>query len=159
CLTEDTNAIVSLPGGVGLFANIMFLSDGRLAIVHYDLTRTALVAEIETGPGTSMFNETVVDGMDATDRGQWASAVADSGDTIHVAYQDALADELCYVEFKPGSAVSVPELVDDGTRPGDRTHNVGAGAKLWLDGGSTPRIAYQDGMSQDLYIASRGAGS
>jgi MYXO-CTERM domain-containing protein len=158
CLTEDTNQIVSLPGGVGMFANIMFLSDGRLAIVHYDLVRTALVAEIESGPGTSMFNETVLDGMDATDRGQWASAVADSGDTIHVAYQDALADELFYVEYKPGGSPTTPELVDDGTRPGDRTHNVGAGARLWLDGGSTPRIAYQDGLSSDMYLASRGTG-
>jgi hypothetical protein len=156
CLTEDTNDIVSLPGGVGLFANLLVLSDGRLAIVHYDLTRTALVAELETGPATSMFNETVLDGMDATDRGQWASAVADSGDTIHVAYQDALTDELYYLEYKSGSAPTTPEVVDDGTRPGDRTHNVGAGARLWLDGGSTPRIAYQDGLSSDMYLATRG---
>jgi MYXO-CTERM domain-containing protein len=156
CLTEDQTTIVALPGGVGMFANIVFLSDGRLAIVHYDLVRTALVAEIENGPGTSMFNETVLDGMDATDRGQWASAVADSGDTIHVAYQDALADELFYLEYKPGQTPSTPELVDDGTRPGDRTHNVGGGARIWLDNGSTARIAYQDGLSSDMYVATRG---
>jgi hypothetical protein len=158
CLKEDTNEVIALPGGVGLFAKLLVLPDGRLAIVHYDLPRTALVAEIETAVGSSQFSETVLDGMDAHDRGQWASAVVDASGTIHVAYQDALTDELFYTTLANGAA-GMPELVDDGTRDGDRTHNVGGGATIWLDGGSTPRIAYQDGLSSDLVIASRGGGS
>src|SRR5207245_1178182 len=108
-LKEDTNDIISLPGGVGLFANLLVLPDGRLAIVHYDLVRTALVAEIETGVGTSMFGEVVLDGMDASDRGQWASAVVDAGGTIYVAYQDALKDELYYTTQAPASTLQIKQ--------------------------------------------------
>jgi MYXO-CTERM domain-containing protein len=154
CLTEDGNEIISIPGGVGLFANLIVMPDGRLVIVHYDMVRTALVAEVESAANSNTFAETVLDGMDATDRGQWASAVVDSGGTIHVGYQDALTDEVFYTTFANGAA-GTPELVDDGTRTGDRTHNVGGGATIWVDSG-TPRIAYQDGLSSDLVIATRG---
>jgi hypothetical protein len=71
---------------------------------------------------------------------------------IHVAYQDAIGDQLYYTTWS-GTA-GTPELVDDGTRPGDRTHPVGAGASIYLVGGA-PAIAYQDGLSSDIYIATR----
>ena len=48
------------------------------------------------------------------------------------------------------------EVVDDGTRSGDRAHPVGAGATIYIANG-TPTIAYQDGASADVYIASKGA--
>ncbi len=156
CLEVDSNEIIGLPGGVGMFASLLVMPDGRLAIIHYDMVRTALVAELETAVGSSMFTETVVDGADASDRGQFANAVVDSGGTIHVAYQEALGDQLYYTTL--AAAPGTPELVDDGERDGDRTHNVGAGATIWLESG-TPRIAYQDGTSSDLVIATRGASS
>ena len=84
-----------------------------------------------------------------------ASAVSD-GSTVHIAYQDALGDQLFYTTFNgsPGT----PELVDDGTRDGDRTHNVGAAAAIFLVSGA-PQIAYQDGLTADVYLASRGGGT
>ncbi|MEZ4366373.1 MAG: hypothetical protein R2939_08800 [Kofleriaceae bacterium] len=142
-----------VPRGAGSFVNVVTLGDGRLAIVYYDRVRTALVAQVESSAGASSFAEVVLD--DAGDRGMWASAVAD-GNTLHVAYQDALGDQLLYATWSGGD-VTV-EVVDDGVRDGDRPHPVGASAALWLDGGA-PRVAYQDGMSADVVVATRGAGA
>jgi hypothetical protein len=132
------------------------MPDGRLAIVHYDRVRTALVVHAESGPGTSTFTETVLDGADDADEGMWASAIVDASGVIHIAYQDALGDQLLYTTF--GSSPGTPEIVDDGVRQGDRTHSVGAGAAIWLSGG-TPFIAYQDAATSNLVVANRGGGS
>jgi uncharacterized protein (TIGR03382 family) len=143
-----------LPTGTGLFPTALVLADGRAAVVFYDRTRTALVLLVESGAGSGTFDETILDGADAADRGIWASAVTD-GTTIHVAYQDALGDQLYYTTWN--GAAGTPELVDDGTRAGDRTHPVGAGASIYL-AGSDPAIAYQDGMSADVVVAKRSGG-
>jgi len=76
----------------------------------------------------------------------------DAGGTIHIAYQDAQGDRLMYTTWNgaPGS----PEVVDDGVRPGDRPHRVGAAAAIALVDGA-PAIAYQDGLDADVYVATR----
>ncbi|MEO8553931.1 MAG: hypothetical protein ABI678_28350, partial [Kofleriaceae bacterium] len=128
-----------LPSGTGLFAKLLVLSDGRLAIVAYDQTRRALVLNVETGKGTSMFAETILDGnATGAERAMSASAALAPDGTIHVAYQDALGDELMYTTWNgnPGT----PEIVDDGIRAGDRTHPVGAAAAIYLSNGA-PAIA------------------
>jgi MYXO-CTERM domain-containing protein len=156
CLTEDTNEILDLPGGVGMYANLLVTTDGRLVVVAYDQVQRSLVAEVENGAGTGTYTEVVLDGGDAVgDRGEWASAVLDGSGTIHVAYQDALGDQLYYTTLA-GNTVGTPELVDDGVRSGDRTHTIGAGATMYFQAG-TPTIAYQDGTSSDLVMASKGA--
>jgi hypothetical protein len=124
------------------------LTDGRLAVVHYDRARTSLVLLVETAAGTSAFAETILDG--SGDRGQWASAVVGPDGTLHVAYQDARADTVHYLSWNGTATPS--ELVDDGTRAGDRTHPVGAGATVYVGNGG-PEIAYQDGATADLVIA------
>jgi hypothetical protein len=86
----------------------------------------------------------------------WASAITD-GSTIQVGYQDALGDQVFYTSWSGGTPGAI-ELVDDGTRAGDRTHNVGAGASIYLAGGE-PAIAYQDGMTSDLVAAHRSGGT
>lgn len=147
---EESN-LVDIPRGAGLFPTVMVLSDGRLAVTHYDRVRTALVLLVETSADSSNFQETILDGADGADRGMWASAVTD-GTTIHVAYQDALGDQLFYTSWNgtPGAI----ERVDDGLRTGDRTHPVGAGAAIYLDGGNV-KVAYQDGLVSDLFLATR----
>jgi hypothetical protein len=48
-----------------------------------------------------------------------------------------------------------PELVDDGTREGEtRTHPVGAASAVFLTSG-TPSIAYQDGLTADVVVATK----
>jgi hypothetical protein len=144
-----------IPTGTGLFVKLLLLTDGRLAAVYYDRTRRALVISVETTKGSSMFAETVLDGnVVGADRGMWSSAVVASDSTVHIAYQDALGDQLMYTTWN--GAAGTPELVDDGQRPPDRTHNVGAAAQIYVVNGS-PAIAYQDGLVSDVYLATKGS--
>ena len=153
CRTEVPDPKVDdLPGGTGLFPNVLLMPDGRVVVVFYDRVRTALVALSESGPGSGSFTEVVLDGGDGADEGMWASAVVDGSGVIHVAYQESLGDQLMYTTL--GSQPGTPEVVDDGVRAGDRAHSVGAGAAIWLSGG-VPHIAYQDGTSSNLVIATR----
>jgi MYXO-CTERM domain-containing protein len=145
-------SFADLPTGTGLFPTVVTLSSG-LAVIYYDRVRTALVLLVEQG---GSFTETILDGAGEEDRGMWASAVVDGSGTIHVAYQDALGDQVFYTSWN-GSPGAV-ELVDDGVRAGDRTHPVGAGASIYLRGGD-PAIAYQDGLVSDIVVATRSGGT
>src|SRR5205807_8829512 len=125
----------------GLWVSLVNLADGRLAAAYYDDHRRALVLSVETGAGSSQFTENILDGNVAgADRGMWSSAVAAADGTVHIAYQDALGDQLMYTTWSSGTA-GTPVVVDDGTRAGDRTHPVGAAASIFLVNG-TPAIAY-----------------
>jgi hypothetical protein len=147
--------IDDVPTGTGLWVSMVLMPDGRLAAAYYDQARRALVLNAESAQDSNQFTETILDGnVDGADRGMWSSAVAADDGTVHVAYQDALGDQLMYTTWN-GTA-GTPELVDDGERPGDRTHPVGAGNAIYLVNG-TPAIAYQDGMTADVYVATRGA--
>jgi len=153
CVTELADPMIAdLATGTGLFAKLVVLPDGRLAVAYYDRTRHALELAVESGAGTNMFTETALDGTAAGDRGMWASAAVDGSGTIHVAYQDALGDQLMYTTWN--GVAGTPEVVDDGQRTGDRPHNVGAAAVLYLVD-DAPAIAYQDGLDADVYVATR----
>ena len=142
------------PNGPGLFVDLLVLSDGRRVLVHYDRPQGALVAHVESGAGSGSFSATTLDGGGALDRGRWLSAAVDANDLVHVAYQDAIGHQVFYVSFTPGGEVSTPEVVDDGSREGDRPHWVGAGLVLWLDAGK-PRVAYQDATSANVVVATK----
>ncbi|HVV84131.1 MAG TPA: hypothetical protein VHE35_13745 [Kofleriaceae bacterium] len=148
CRAQVTGVSDTTPGGLG-FPSAVALPDGRLAVVYYDRVRSALVASV--GPAGGAASETVLD--DAGDRGMWADAIADDAGTIHVVYQEAHGDQVFYTTL--GAAPGTPELVDDGQRTGDRPHNVGAGAALYLVGGA-PHVVYQDALDQALVSAVRG---
>ena len=146
------STVVVPPGGTGLYVNLNTLPDGRLAATYYDRNKRALVLGLESAAGSNTFTETVLDTATPGDRGIWASTVVDGSGAVHVAYQDALGDQLMYVMYN--GSVSTPEIVDDGTRAGDRTHPVGAGASIYLVNAS-PTIAYQDGLTADVYVATK----
>lgn len=147
--------LLAPPLGTGLYVSLVVLPDGRLAAAYYDQTKRALALAVENTRGSSTFTETILDG-DAVgaDRGMWASAAVGNDGTIHIAYQDALGDQLMYTTWNgtPGT----PEVVDDGQRPGDRPHPVGASAAMYVYN-ATPTIAYQDGMTSDVYVATKTA--
>jgi hypothetical protein len=150
--------VEDIPTGTGLFASLVVQPGGQLAVVYYDRTKRALVIAAETAPGTSQFMTTILDGnVTDADRGMWSKAVVAADGTIHIAYQDAIGDQLLYTTWNPSTGPGTPEVADDGTRTGDRTHNVGAGAAIYLDGNGSPVIAYQDGLVADVYVATRGA--
>ena len=156
--TEELAAptTATLATGTGLFVNLVALPDGRLVAVYYDRSARALVLAAETAPDASTFTAVTLDSVTPGDRGMWASAAVDGAGVVHIAYQDAIGDQLFYTTWNgtPGT----PELVDDGQRTGDRTHPVGAAAALYIVSGG-PVIAYQDGLTSDVYLAAKaGAG-
>lgn len=141
-----------LAKGTGLFSSLVVLTDGRLAVTYYDRSTRSLKIAVENAVDTSNFTETVLDETASRDNGMWSSAIVDGGGTVHVAYQDAIGDQLMYTTWN--GAPGTPEVVDDGQRPGDRTHTVGASAAIYLVNG-TPTIAYHDGLTSDVYVASK----
>lgn len=157
CTAEVPKPTIAMPAsGTGIYVTLNTMPDGRLAAVYYDRTRRALVLALESGAGANTFAETVLDSVTPGDRGMWATSVVDGSGTIHIAYQDGLGDQLMYMSTT--GAAGTPEVVDDGTRAGDRTHPVGAGAAIYLSNGA-PTIAYQDGMTADVYIAQKAGGA
>jgi len=137
------------PIGTGLFNTLLFDDSGAPLVVAYDSTTTDLLLFRREG---DTWTRAELDADPATDRGQFASAALDDGGTLHVAYQDALLDQLRYLQYSDGS-VTVTEVVDDGTRD-DRPHSVGAGAALALADGE-PVVVYQDGTTADAIAARR----
>jgi hypothetical protein len=153
CITPIADPEVSeLATGTGLFVDLVLLPDNRLAAVYYDRNKRSLMIAVEDAPNASTFTETVLDGGTNGDRGMWASAVVDGSGMVHIAYQDALGDQLFYTSWN--GSPGVPELVDDGQREGDRTHTVGAAASIFFTNGF-PQIAYQDGLTADVYLAAK----
>jgi MYXO-CTERM domain-containing protein len=144
--------ISSIGSGTGLFAQLLVLSDDRLAVVYYNFSARTLEIAVETAKGSGTYDVSVLDGGTNGDRGMWCRAAVDATGTVHIAYQDALGDQVMYMTW--AGAPGMPELVDDGQRTGDRTHPVGAGATIYLAGG-TPTIAYQDGANADVYLATK----
>lgn len=138
-----------VPNGTGLFARAGFLPDGRAVVVYYDRADGDLKLQADE----TAWVETDLDASPDTDTGFAASMAIDDSGTVHVAYQDALADRLLYTSWADGTVGPV-EVVDDGSRTGDRTHPVGSGAAILLVGGQ-PAIAYQDGATSDLLISQR----
>ena len=145
-------ATTTLATGTGIHVSLNTMPDGRLAAVYYDRTKRALVVAMESGAGSNTFAETVLDSVTPGDRGMWATSVVDGAGAIHIAYQDALGDQLMYTMYN--GSVATPEVVDDGIRAGDRPHIVGAGASIYLSNGA-PTIAYQDGLKADIYVATK----
>jgi MYXO-CTERM domain-containing protein len=141
-----------LAKGTGLFPSLVVLPDGRLAVSYYDRSTRSLKIAIEDAADTGNFTSTVLDETATRDNGMWSSAIVDGTGTVHIAYQDAIGDQLMYTTWN--GAAGTPEVVDDGQRPGDRPHSVGASASIYLVNG-TPSIAYHDGVSSDVYVASK----
>jgi hypothetical protein len=144
--------IYDIPTGTGVFPSPVLLSDGRLAITYYDQTAKTLDIGVETSLSSSMFMPTVLDGGGSgVDRGMWSSAAVASDGTVHVAYQDAIGNQVMYTTWKGGTP-GTPDVVDDGERTGDRPHIVGAAATMFLVNDS-PNIAYQDGLASDVDVS------
>lgn len=152
CLLEIPDPpAYDLPQGTGLFNNLAFLPDGQAAIAYYHRATTDLMLRVGTG-GT--WTAHPLDAAADTDTGMWVSMQVDRDGMVHVAYQDALADQLLYTTWQNGQRGQI-EVVDSGIRAGDRPHPVGASAALTVDDTGRISVAYQDALSHDLLIATR----
>jgi MYXO-CTERM domain-containing protein len=147
--------VYDIPRGTGLHARLVLLPDGRPVVVYYDREEGDLILLAQQGG----WERTELDAGAGADTGMWAAAMGDGSGVVHVAYQDALGDQLLYTTWRGGSAGAV-EVVDDGMRPGEwRSHPVGASAAIFRDSSGDVAIAYQDGATSDLMIARRLGGS
>ncbi|HJZ85732.1 MAG TPA: hypothetical protein VKN99_11210 [Polyangia bacterium] len=147
-----------LPEGVGLFAHAARLANDDPLIVYHDRTNGNLKLAQFTSTDM-MWHLSLLDGQDAMgmdigDVGQWCSVAVGAGDTIHIAYQDAIVDTLRYLQIAPGGGAPVKELADDGVRA-DGTHSVGDDTQIMVDAGGNVRIVYQDGRAVAMQMAQR----
>ncbi len=149
--------IVSLPEGTGLFARVARFSNGDPAVVYYNRSGADLMFTRQQG---GVWRPPVVldgrdgQGNDTTDAGTFCDIAIDGSDRVHIAYVDAVTDDLRYIDLERG----VSELVDDGVRvldAGVSVHLVGDAASLLIDGQGNVRIAYQDATSHLLMLARR----
>lgn len=137
--------------GTGLFNSLAFTSTGTPIIAYYDRVDRNL--RLAHGNGRGGFALETLDGDDPTeptDVGQHASLAIGPGDRIGVAYFDATADDLVYLDVN----TSLRQIVDNGVTPPD-LRLVGADASLIYDEMGQPTIAYQDPTNLDLLYARR----
>lgn len=169
----DPMAPVSVPDGVGLFAQSARKASGAPVIVYYDnspagpnLGPRGNLMYIEYDPATKMWKAPeVLDGedpmgKDTADVGWYPSITVGLDDVAHIAYVDASHDNLLYVNTK----TRTPEVVDDGYRPNDEMtldglaapvfHLVGDSSSIGLSG-DTVIISYQDTTVLQLRLAVR----
>jgi len=156
------NGPTDLPEGVGLFARAARFSDGRVAIVYYDRSGGDLRYIAQTADGWTA--PVILDGRDAanndvTDAGQFCSIAIDAADNVHIAYIDALTDDLRYLDMTNMTS----EIVDDGVRLVGAAvflNLIGEDSSILIDSEGKVRIAYQDTTHHDLILARRnGPGS
>jgi hypothetical protein len=140
-----------LPDGTGLFTNLLQSKTG-MTLVYYDRAQGDLKMAV---PTADAFSVTTLDGNDpSTDRGQFASARYSDDGTLHVAYVDAVGDQLLYLGVSGMTMLS--QVIDDGQRD-DGPHSVGAGAALYING-NTVGVVYQDQLLSDLELARQSNG-
>ncbi len=149
--------IVSLPEGTGLFASVARFSNGDAAVAYYHRTGGDLMfARQNDGAWQApvILDGRAENGDDLTDAGQFASIAIDAQDNVHIAYVDAVTDDLRYINLTEG----VSELVDDGIRPtpdGVSVNLVGDASAIIIDDEGVVRIAYQDTSAHQLMLARR----
>ena len=149
----------ALPIGVGLFAKAARFADGTPAVAYYDSVGNDL--RFVQG-GQDGWEAPVIlagrdmEGNDVTDAGQFCSLFIDDSDTVHIAYVDAITDDLRYIRLGDSAT---DELVDDGIRIDGAglvsLGLIGEDSAIVVDGEGKVRIAYQDTSRHDLILARR----
>ncbi|GAB4211119.1 MAG: hypothetical protein OHK0013_32530 [Sandaracinaceae bacterium] len=145
--------------GRGLYAQLAAAGSG-LALTFYDRTQGNLWGA--AFDGTAWGTPFLIDGYSRTgagDSGIGSSLFVDPSGTWHVAYVDGTDEGLRYAQVT-GGAVTVRELVDDGTTDGttphpDGRHIVGDDSSVVVTASGEVRIAYQDATAHRLMLARR----
>jgi len=147
---------LSIPEGLGLFINSLRRGDGTIAIAYYDRTNGTLKLATE---GEEGWNLDVLDGGEGLDVGWYPSLAEESDGTLHLAYVDAINNDLLYIN----TTDLTPELVDDGYRlvgsnsngiPKPEFQFVGDDSAVVLTPAG-PVIAYQNATTHELLVAQR----
>lgn len=144
-----TNEVADVGGGItsfdaGNWASLAIMADGNPIVAHFDGSSETLRVAWLTEAGWQ--KETA---FDAGGRAGEYANVAVSGDTVYIAYYNALQGDLELLEGTPGNWT---HTVIDGAG------NVGQWPNLHVEGDEV-WVAYQDVGEQDLKFARRVAGS
>lgn len=144
-----------VPWGVGLWSSLALFGDGRPAVAYH--LRVPESGELHAAifDGAAWGAPLVLDAGDDRDVGQSASLALDAGGVMHLAYVEALYDDLVYMQWSGG--VLAREIVDTGDRGGGDLRVVGADSTIAIGGDGLPRIVYQDQTASDLLLATRTA--
>jgi len=141
-----------VPLGTALYVNAVIMPDGQPGIVFYRQTDHSLrLALRDAKAGT--WRTVALESSPARDRGQFASATV-SGDTLYVAYHDAISHSLFVLQYREG-AVATRELVDDGIRADERPHSVGNSIAIVVADDGTIMVAHQNATTANLLMASK----
>lgn len=144
-----------LPEGVGLFASLELLPDGRPAVAYYDRTLGELHVRVR---GADAWNGWTVEGGDTVDAGMHCDLAVGADGTLHVSYVEAVTDQLWYRQVNPDDGTSPGvEVIDDGVRP-EGTHVVGADSAILVAPDGMVHVVYQDSTTADLLYARRSGG-
>ncbi|MEO1272176.1 MAG: hypothetical protein AAFX99_29115, partial [Myxococcota bacterium] len=156
--TPPAPGLESLPIGIGLFAKAARFADGSPAVVYYDSVGNDLRYVRGEADG---WTEPVIlagrnaEGVDTTDAGQFCSIFIDGSDNVHIAYANAITDDLRYINLNEAT----DSIVDDGVRIDDgglvNVGLIGEDSSIIVDGDGNVRIAYQDTTRHDLILARR----
>jgi hypothetical protein len=147
-----------LPPGPGVGIDLARRPDGRLVVVWYDRSRTALRRVAEGAEGVfeapvTLDGEEGPGGALEGDRGSFPALAIDGAGNEHVTYVDGARGQLLYLQL-PGGA---RQVLDDGIRtdPGGNVsvHRVGADSRVLVDREGVVRIFYQDQTGLDLVEA------
>jgi hypothetical protein len=145
--------------GRGLYAQLAVAGSG-LALTFYDRSEGNLYGA--AFDGTAWGAPFLIDGYGrsgAGDSGIGSSLFVDAMGVWHVSYVDGTDEGVRYAQVSAG-AVTVRELVDDGTTDGstpnpDGRHVVGDDSSVFVTASGEVRIAYQDATAHRLMVARR----
>ena len=158
---DGTDDVYPLPGGLGLWIDSARDPRNQAPVVVYYDRGAGELKESRLDPTSGNFTAPVVlAGSNGVDAGWTPSLQVDMQGVAHVAYVDATNDDLDYITDAPNAQ---PEVVDDGyrivgqtvdglTKP---TFDILADAALVMPQGAGPVVAYQDGTTQELLLASK----
>ncbi|MBI4667808.1 MAG: hypothetical protein HY747_01280 [Elusimicrobia bacterium] len=136
---------VDSAGDVGQFASLDVDSLGRAHIAYLDFTNYDLkyARQDASGPSGSTWTKETADSTGQS--GFFASLKIDASGTVHIAHQDAAAQDLRYAKKASGGTWHTKII--------DSTGDVGEYASLALDSTGKPHIAYYDDTKTRLKYA------
>jgi len=151
----ESRPVDAVPLGTGLFAKLAYTSSGEPVLAYCDTTAPALVVARHTG---GEWSTNIIDDNAETGPCAFAALAIGGDDSVHLAYQTTIANDLRYVGLAPGQLVGEVVVVDDGVRPATQ-HPVGGSASIILDSSGSPIIVYQDGYTLEIRKATQSGGA
>ncbi len=163
----DPSQLITLPSGIGLFADAAFLPDGALGVAHYDSVggnlRFTRYNPSDASSGTVVLDgEDVGEGgevVDLGDVGRFPDLFVDAGGAVLIAYADVTAGELYVVDVATGVASLAAENLQcefdaDGfcTSVDIVRRGLDAGLATTADGVS---VVFQDATLHEIWQAPR----